>query len=98
MERVTLQEIFSKADGFRRVGSADAGVFTAAESVEAALLCESSNEILAVERLSRVQLAPGHVAITTHKGDCYYFGYERIVGLRVIPTEDAKRERGAGFR
>lgn len=98
MERTTLREILERADGVRRQGTSEPPVFVVSDSVEATLLCEAASEVVAVERLIRVELGASHVVTKTVRGDCYYFPYEKVIGLRVVPSKEKQRDRGAGFR
>jgi len=54
-------------------------------------------EVLQVQRISRVELSDSEIALTTHKGERFFFPPENLVGLRTGVEQKTARS-SAGFR
>lgn len=66
------------------------------EDREATCLVAGPGELLTVSRVTGVELRQECVVLRTAKDERFYFGYDSVLGLRVLGKAQAK-ERSAGF-
>jgi hypothetical protein len=65
------------------------------ENREATCLIGTPGEIFSVDRLVKLELRAQHVLLENTKRERFFFGYESVLGLRLLAA--STRERPAGF-
>lgn len=91
MTKESLLQIF-KTERLGMTGS----VVTVPEDREATLFIASPSETIQVSKVLTIELYDGQVCLETGKNDRFWFAYEQVIGLRLLPAKVAK-ERAAGF-
>jgi hypothetical protein len=93
MAFLLLGKILDGAPGVKKEGT----VFLIAEEVDATAFISLGQEVLQIQRLSRVELGSDFLRLTTHKGEAFFFPPEEVVGFKFGAPERASRP-SAGFR
>jgi hypothetical protein len=76
------------------VGKSAAAGYILTEDREAVCFLRGNADAVTIERLARIELRDDCCVLETSKGERYFFGYEDVLGLRMIPE---KKERAPGF-
>jgi hypothetical protein len=66
------------------------------ENREAVCLIGAPGEVFSVDRLSRIELRDKHIVLENSKRERFFFGYDDVLGLRILAAP-AARDRIAGF-
>ena len=74
----------------------DGNAFVIPEEQDATAFISLGQEVLQIQRLSRVELA-SEVVFQTHKGERFYFTLDQIVGFKLGAPEARHKPGGAGF-
>ena len=72
------------------------GRVSVAENREAVCLIGTPGDLVPIERLVQIELRDKFIALENAKHERFFFGYESVVGLRLLAAP-AARERVAGF-
>jgi hypothetical protein len=70
--------------------------YTVPENREAVGLIGAPGEVFTVDRLIRIELRDKHIVLENVKHERFFFGYEDLLGLRLLAAP-AARDRVAGF-
>jgi len=97
MERTTLCQILEHTDDVARQGRGEPLVLRIPSGTAVTFFIEAGPEFMTIARVVQIGLPEQHVALTTHQGAEFFFPYARIAGFKIEPSEERKRERGAGF-
>ena len=101
MERMTLKSILDASEGIEHDGNQDGCErYRLAQGLDATLLAEAGAASLTIARVRRLDLAEGHVAVETQRGERYFLQYGRIVAFKTEsePENALGARSGAGFR
>jgi hypothetical protein len=74
----------------------DGNAYAFPEELDANVFVALGQEVLQIQRLSRVELS-SEVVFLTHKGERFYFASEQVVGFRFGAPENRHKPGGAGF-
>jgi hypothetical protein len=74
----------------------DGNAYAFPEELDANVFIALGQEVLQIQRLSRVELS-SEVVFHTHKGERFYFAAEQVVGFRFGAPEARHKPGGAGF-
>lgn len=66
------------------------------EDREATVFIANPGETIQVSKVVTIELYDNQVCLETGKNDRFWFGYEQVFGVRLLPAKVAK-ERAAGF-
>jgi len=69
---------------------------TVPEDREATLFISGSGETIQVPKVVKLEISDDCLCLQTAKDDRFWFTYELLLGLRLLPAKQAK-ERAAGF-
>jgi len=96
MKTDVLASILDGQKGVRR----DGGAYLIEEHASATVFAGAGSEVITVPRITRFDLGREIVALTTSKGERFFFPYELVLGLKLEESEEAGRRPpgGAGFR
>jgi hypothetical protein len=88
-----IEKVLSSAPAVKKDGNA----FVFPEELDANVFIALGQEVLQIQRLSRVELS-SEVVFQTHKGERFYFGLDQVVGFRFgAPESRGKPAGAAGF-
>jgi hypothetical protein len=71
--------------------------FTIAEDREATCLVSSPGEVMSVSKVVVADLREKYLYLQTAKDERYFFGYDVVLGLRLLGKSSSAKERSAGF-
>lgn len=74
----------------------DGAVVTVPEDREATLFISGTGETIQVPKVVRLDVGDSCVCLQTAKDERYWFTYELVLGVRLLPAK-ASKERTAGF-
>ena len=66
------------------------------ENREAVCLISAPGDVFTVDRLIRIELRDKHIVLENSKHERFFFGYEDVLGMRLLAAP-AARDRVAGF-
>jgi hypothetical protein len=92
MATFPLTKVLDGAPGVKKEGA----TFIIAEEVDANAFVSLGQEMLQLQRLSRVEIADEVTKFQSHSGEVFYFPIEQVVGFKFGSPHRAKH--GAGFR
>jgi hypothetical protein len=87
-----IEKILSSAPAVKKDGNA----FVFPEELDANVFIALGQEVLQIQRLSRVEVS-AEVSFLTHKGERFYFGPDQVVGFKFGAPEAKHKPGGAGF-
>jgi hypothetical protein len=93
MAFLILPKILDSAPGVKKDGTS----YVIAEEVDATAFVALGQEVLQIQRLSRVDIGAEMLKLLTHKGESFFFPPEQLVGFKFGAPERANRP-SAGFR
>ncbi len=95
MANLQIEKILEGASGVRKEGSA----WLFSDETEAHAFVALGNEVLQVQKLQRIEIKNGALAMTTHKGEGFFFPPEQLVGFKFGGADHKLGGRSqAGFR
>jgi hypothetical protein len=71
-------------------------VVTVSEDREATIFIATPGETIQVTKVVTMELFDSQVCLETGKNDRFWFAYEQVIGVRLLPAKVAK-DRAAGF-
>jgi len=72
------------------------GTYKIPEAREATCFISNPSDLLAIPRVTRIELKEQYIAVTTTKDERFSFAYEDVLGFKLAAPATAK-ERSAGF-
>jgi hypothetical protein len=88
-----LTEVIVKHAGARK----DGGAFLLPAEAEASLYVALEGETLTIQKVARIEPVDALVAVDTSRGERFIVAAEDVRGVKVDRSENARRERSAGF-
>lgn len=88
-----LTEVIVKHVGGRKDGAA----FLLPTEAEASLYVALEGETLTIQKVSRIEAMDQLVLVDTSRGERFVVAAEDVRGVKVDRSENARRERAAGF-
>jgi hypothetical protein len=89
-----LGKILEGLPGVKKEGA----VYLVPEEIDAAAYISLGQEVLQIQRISRVDLGQDVVQFATHKGERFFFPPEEVVGFKFGGPEAKMSRTSAGFR
>ena len=65
---------------------------------DATCFVSTPGDLLAITRVTRVELFDHHLSLSTAKEEKFAFAYEDILGFKLAPAPAQSKDRSAGFR
>jgi hypothetical protein len=89
-----LTQVLTKHFNARKEGSA----YLVPADADVSLLVALEGETLTVQRVARLDVSADPLLLAeTHKGECYAFMADAVLAAKTDKSDQARRERGAGF-
>jgi hypothetical protein len=82
-----------EAEGLKAGGQG----FTIPEDREATVLVSTPGDVFSVVKVVQADAREKYLYLQTSKDEHYYFGYESVVGLKLLGKASSAKERSAGF-
>ena len=82
-----------EAEGLKASGQG----FTIPEDREATVLVSTPGDVFSVAKVVQADLKEKYLYLQTSKDERYYFGYESVLGLKLLGKTSSAKERSAGF-
>ena len=89
---LSIEKVLASSPNVKKDGAA----YIFPEEVEAGAYIALGQEVLTIQRISRIEIS-SEVIFQTHKGERFYFGAEQVVGFRFGGAEARHKLGGAGF-
>lgn len=94
MANLQIEKILDATSGIKKDGPA----WILSDELEAHAFVALGNEVLQVQKLSRIELKHGALALTTQKGEGFFFSPDQLVGFKFGGGDHKVGRSHAGFR